>query len=66
MISPVNAGHAPQTMVWALIWLNERGHPRRSDLVIVERGDDAPQGGYPAQSYIEALTEGFLLNWRRS
>lgn len=66
MVSTVSTGRAPQQMVWGSIWLDERGRPRRSPLVIMERGSDAPRGGYSAQSYIHALTEGLLPNSRRS
>jgi hypothetical protein len=53
-------------MVWAAIWLDERGRPRRSKLVIMNRDPDAPKRGYSAQSYMEALTKGLLPHWRRS
>jgi transposase len=53
-------------MVWGCIWLDERGHPRRSKLVIMERDSDAPRGGYSAQSYINTLTKGLLPRYRRS
>jgi transposase len=53
-------------MVWALIWLDERGRPRRSLLVIMERDLDAKKRGYTAKSYINALTKGLLPYWRRS
>jgi len=66
MVSTVSTGRAPQQMVWGSIWLDERGRPRRSPLVIMERGSDAPRGGYSAQSYVQALTEGLLPNSRRS
>jgi transposase len=32
----------------------------------MERDSDAPRGGYSSKSYITALTEGLLPNWRRS
>jgi hypothetical protein len=66
MIEEVPTGRAPQQMVWGSIWLDERGCPRRSNLVIMERDSNAPKGGYSAQSYIEALTEGLLPHYRRS
>jgi hypothetical protein len=53
-------------MVWGCIWLDERGRPRRSLLVIMERDPDALRGGYSSQSYIQALTTGLLPHWRRS
>ena len=35
----------PVQMVWASIWLDKCGRPRRSPLVIMERDSDAPRGG---------------------
>ena len=60
MITLSGTGQAPQQMVWASIWLDERGRPRRSNLVIMERDPQAKKRGYSAQSYIEALTKGLL------
>jgi hypothetical protein len=42
-------------MVWGAIWLGGR-----SDLVIMERDENAPRGGYTANSYIAALDEGLI------
>jgi transposase len=53
-------------MVWAAIWLDKRGRPRRSKLVIMNRDPDAPKRGYSSKSYMEALTQGLLPYWRRS
>jgi transposase len=53
-------------MVWASIWLDERGRARRSNLVIMERDLGAQKRGYSAKSYIEALTKGLLPHYRRS
>jgi hypothetical protein len=53
-------------MVWACIWLDERGRPRRSKLVIMERDPDAQHGGYSAKSYIKALRKGLLPHYRQS
>ena len=50
-------------MVWASIWLDERGRVRRSPLVIMERDPNAARTGYSANSYIEALEEGLLRNY---
>jgi hypothetical protein len=66
MIEPTGTARAPQQMVWASIWLNERGRARRSNLVILERKSDAQRRGYSAKSYIEALKNGLLPYWRRS
>jgi hypothetical protein len=63
MIQTYNTGQRPSQMVWAAIWLDERGRLRRSPLVIMER---APRGEYSSKSYISALTEGLLPHWRRS
>jgi hypothetical protein len=48
-------------MVWASIWVDERGRARRSKLVMMERDPDALKGGHSAQNYIKALTEGSCL-----
>jgi transposase len=66
MIQTYGTGKRPSQMVWACIWLDKRGHPRRSPLVIMERDPDAPRYGYTSKSYIQALTEGLLPRWRRS
>jgi transposase len=66
MIQTFGTGKRPSQMVWGCIWLDERGRPRRSPLVIMERDPDAPHGGYSSQSYIQALTEGLLPHWRPS
>lgn len=66
MLTTLGTGRKPAQMVWASIWLDERGQPRRSQLVITERDPDAPRGGYTSKSYIKALTEGLLPHYRRS
>ncbi|KNG52888.1 x-pro dipeptidyl-peptidase protein [Stemphylium lycopersici] len=66
MLQTVSTSRKPAQMVWASIWLDERGRARRSPLVIMEHDSDAPRGGYSAQSYIQALTKGLLPHWRRS
>ena len=66
MITAVGTGRKPQQMVWAAIWLDERGRPRRSKLVIMNRDLYALKRGYSAKSYIEALTKGLLPHYRRS
>jgi transposase len=62
----VLTGGWPAQMVWACIWLDKRGRPRRSKLVIIERDPDAAHGGYSAQSYIKALRKGLLPHYRQS
>jgi transposase len=66
MISALPTSRKPAQMVWGAIWLDERGRPRRSKLVIMERDPDAPRCGYSSQSYIETLQEGLLPHYRRS
>jgi transposase len=66
MIEEVSTDRRPAQMVWAAVWLDERGRARRSPLVIMQRDSDAPKGGYSSKSYIKALTKGLLPNWRRS
>jgi hypothetical protein len=53
-------------MVWASVWLDERGRLRRSKLVIIERDLEAKKKGYSGKSYIEALTKGLLPHYRPS
>jgi hypothetical protein len=66
MLTECSTSKKPAQMVWASVWLDECGHPRRSELVIMERNPDTPRGGYSAQSYIEALKKGLLPHWRHS
>jgi transposase len=66
MITEESTSQKPAQMVWGAIWLDERGQPRRSPLVIMDRDPDAPRGGYTAQSYIETLEEGLKPHWRSS
>jgi hypothetical protein len=66
MITEVSTSRLPAQMVWGAIWLDERGRPRRSLLVIMERDPDALRNGYTARSYIAALEEGLLPYYRQS
>jgi transposase len=66
MISEIRTSRKPAQMVWASVWLDERGRPRWSPLVIMERNPNAPRRGYSSQSYIKALRKGLLPYWRRS
>jgi transposase len=66
MISEISTSRKPAQMVWASVWLDERGCPRRSKLIIMQRDFNAPKGGYSTQSYIETLKQGLLPYWRRS
>ena len=65
MLDPTSTILKPAQMVWACVWLDERGCARRSKLVIMERDPDAKKRGYSAQSYMEALTKGLFPHWRR-
>lgn len=47
-------------MVWAAIWLDNRGRPYRSELIIMERDSESPRNGYSSYSYIKALEVGLL------
>ena len=66
MLDPTGTNKKPAQMVWACVWLDERGHPRRSKLIIMERDPNAKTRGYSAKSYMEALTKGLLPHYRRS
>jgi transposase len=66
MISEISTSRKPAQMVWASVWLDERGRPRRSKLIIMQRDFNAPKGGYSTQRYIETLKQGLLPYWRRS
>jgi hypothetical protein len=62
----VGTSRKPTQMVWASVWVNERGQARRSQLVIMDRDPQAKRQGYSSQSYMQALTKGLLTHWRRS
>lgn len=64
MITETSASRGLAQMIWGSIWLDDRGHPRRSPLIIMERDTEAPRHGYSADSYVEALREGRLPNYR--
>jgi transposase len=66
MVSEISTGRKPAQMVWALVWLDKRGRPRRSKLIIMQRDLDAPKGGYSTQTYIKTLKQGPLPYWHRS
>jgi transposase len=65
MITTIGTGRKPAQMVWASVWLDERGHPRKSNLVIMNRDQQAKKTGYSSKSYMEALTKGLLPHYRR-
>jgi transposase len=64
MVEEYDTGCQPSQMVWASIWLDERGRARRSPLVIMERDPTSPGHGYTAWSYCRALEKGLLRNYR--
>lgn len=64
MITELTPSQGPQQMVWGAIWVDSRGHPRRSSLIMMERDSDTPRGGYSNQSYIQVLRQGLLPHWR--
>lgn len=66
MLTETTTARQPAQMVWAAVWLDDRGQPRRSELIIMERDPNAPNSGYTSQSYIQALRQGLLPHWRRS
>jgi hypothetical protein len=66
MVTKVGTSCKPAQMVWASVWLDERGQPRRSKLIIMARDPDAPKGGYSTKIYIETFTKGFLPHYQRS
>jgi transposase len=66
MITTIGTGRKPAQMVWASVWLDERGRLRRSKLVIMKRDPQAKKKEYSSKSYIEALTKGLLPYYRRS
>jgi transposase len=66
MLDPTGTSRKPARMVWACVWLDERGRPRRSKLIIMERDPNAKKRGYSAKSYMEALTKGLLPHYWRS
>jgi hypothetical protein len=66
MITTIGTGRKPAQMVWASVWLDERGRLRRSKLVIMKRDPQAKKKGYSSKSYMEALIKGLLPHYRRS
>jgi transposase len=66
MITALETSRRPAQMVWASVWLDERGRPRRSPLIIMDRDMDALKKRYSSKSNIKALNKGLLPHWRRS
>lgn len=46
-------------MVWGMVWKGSR-----SELIIMERDNAAPRGGYSARLYQKALQEGLLPHYK--
>ena len=51
----VDHGKDISQMIWGAIWINGR-----SNLVVMERDDNSPRGGYTTNSYVNCLEEGLL------
>ena len=49
MITTIGTGRKPAQMVWASVWLDERGKPRRSKLVVMERDPQAKRKDTPVK-----------------
>ena len=43
MIPEISTSRKPAQMVWASVWLDERGRPRRSKLIIMQRDTDTQE-----------------------
>jgi DDE superfamily endonuclease len=52
MIQPEKTRKDISIMVWGAIWLGGR-----SDLIVMQRDEESPRGGYSANSYIKVLEE---------
>jgi hypothetical protein len=59
MVQTYKKGHDISIMVWGTIWIGGR-----SDLIIMNRDDDAAANGYTANSYISVLEEGLQRSWQ--
>lgn len=66
MITETTTARQRAQMVWAAVWLDRRGRPQRSELIIIERDPNAANSGYSGQTYIQTLRRGLLPHWRRS
>jgi hypothetical protein len=64
MIDERPKGKQLSQMVWGSIWIDRRGRPCRSPLIIMERDPTTHRNGYSAQSYIETLELGLLPYYR--
>lgn len=60
LITEKEKGGKISQMVWGAIWLDRRGRPRRSPLVIMDRDFRSKKNGYSGASYIKTLQEGLL------
>ena len=59
MIDTFKKGKDISVMIWGAIWV---GH--HSDIVIMNRDEDAPRGGYSANSYLEVLQDQLPRCWQ--
>jgi hypothetical protein len=66
MLEPAGTSRKPAQMVWACVWVDERGQARRSALVIMKRNPNAKKHGYSAKGYMEALTKGLLPYYKHT
>jgi hypothetical protein len=66
MLESAETSRKPAQMVWACVWVDERGQARRSKLVIMECDPNAKKRGYSTKSYMEVLTKGLLPHYRRT
>jgi hypothetical protein len=65
LIAGLSTSQVRAQTVWEAIWLDARGQPRRSPLVIMERDSDAPRGGPSSQSYMQTLCNCLLPHYQR-
>lgn len=56
MIDPYEKSKQASVMVWGCF----SGAKGRSELIVMERDEEAPRGGYSAQSYCNALDKGLV------
>lgn len=60
MVTEVPKSNGISIMVWGAIWVDRRGNPHRSPLVIMKRDLNSKKDGYAQHSYIETLRKGLL------